>query len=156
MATEEAKLLAKYKQEQTETSSVSEGEMKRILAKEGLVPEDRPKPEEKAEPPKKASAVSRLIQGLMPALPKKEDMDKARKTNEYHDFVKLFQEKFGMGKPKQKEIDEAKRKLENKYKAFQEHSEELDKGDTNMALFKNVILLSNFLEIAERSYRCNE
>lgn len=141
MATEEAKLLAKYKQEQTETSSVSEGEMKRILAKEGLGLEEGQKPEEKVQQPKKTSAVARLIQGLMPALPKKEDMEKARKTNEYHDFFKLFQEKYGIGKPKQKDVDEAKRKLESKYKTFQEHSEEIEKGDTNMALFKNVILL---------------
>ena len=132
----ESELVKKYKAEPTETSSVSEGELKKMLAMES-VPESGAHPVEVEA--KKGEALMRLLRGAMPPMPREEDKEKARGTPEYADYVKEFDEKYGKNKPKQREVDEVTRRLDRRFQILSEHNKELERSDCDILLYKNKI-----------------
>lgn len=146
----ESELVAKYKGEPTETSSVTDEEMKKMFAQGQMPGEEGKKPEEM-----KGSAIAALLRG-MPPLPKKEDMEKARKTQEYADYTKQFDDEFLKGKPKQKELESATRKLDHKFHLLTEHNKEMERSDCDVLLYKNVILITHDLENTKGLRRCYE
>jgi uncharacterized protein YegL/uncharacterized coiled-coil DUF342 family protein len=132
----ESELVQKYKAEPTETSSVSETELKRMLAAEAVPGESKPAGEAEA---KKGEVLMKLLRGSMPPMPREEDKVKARTTPEYGDYIKEFDEKYGKGKPKQREVDEVTRKLDRRFQIMTEHNKELERYDCDILLYKNKI-----------------
>ena len=128
-------LLEQYRGEPSETSSMTEGEMKKILEKEGIAVEEK-----KQEGEQKGGLLGTLRRGLMPTMPKPEDMEKARKTPEYSELMKKFEEEYGKDRPKQRDIDDIGRKLDNRYKILHEHTGEVGRSDCDMQLYRNKIL----------------
>lgn len=118
-----------YRAESSETSSINEGELKKILTSEGFPTEEGK--EESGDKP---------ILKVMPTLPKEEDMKKARLTPEYDDFVRKFDAEYGKGKPKEKKIEETTHKLDTRYKVMSNYTEEVSKNDCEIQLYKNKIL----------------
>lgn len=128
-------LYEKYKGEPSETSSMTEGEMRRVLEAQGIKPE-----ETKLEGAQKVDVMKALVSRVLPPLPKAEDMAKARTTPDYPDFLKKFEDDYGKGKPKQRDVDDMSRKLDSRYKVMQDHATEVGRSDTDMQLYKNKIM----------------
>ena len=126
--------LEQYQLEPSETSSMTEGEIKGVLEKAGLLQEEK-----KNSKGTDQNILQRILARGMPSLPPKEDMEKARRTTDYADLQRKFDDTYG-SRPKPRDIEDAKRKMDNKYNLMNEHANEISKGGCDIQLYKNKLL----------------
>lgn len=116
--------------ERTETSEADQAETEAMFAREGL-----PVPEE-AKTSGPGSAINMISRGMMPMLPREEDIARARMKEEYPMYTKEFDRKF-KGYPKDQAaalVD----KLNNRYSVMSGFAKEAETGDTNVNVLKSV------------------
>ena len=134
-----AKLYEKYKLEPSETSSMSEGEMRTVLTKEGITIErsrivvEEIKTTENTTPA--LSAVQKLLRGSMP---RAEEISKGKKTPKYTESVKKYDSDF-QSLPSKRELEDMSRRIDNRLKQAQDHPVEASNESCDLKLYRNKV-----------------
>lgn len=123
--------LARYKEEASETSSIPDEELNRILTSE--IREFKDMPEGMTSDFTALKYVKNLPQPSTVAI------ERARRDPEYVKYTKEFEEKFGKDAYDPMEIERVSKKLDSNFKILQEHTKEVERKDCDLMLYKNKI-----------------
>ena len=131
MTVTQSVLVSKYKDEVSETSSIPDEELNRILTRD-IGGEFKDMEGMGAD-----FSTLKYVKNL--PVPNATVIERAKRDPDYNAFTKQFEERFGKDAYNPEEVDRVTKKLDSNFKILQEYNKEVERKDCNITLFKNKI-----------------
>lgn len=131
MTTTQSAAVFRCREEPSETSSIPDEELNRILTSE-IQREFKDMPAGASIDPMSVKHLQNLPQVSAEAI------ERLHRNPEYKKHVEVFEKQYARVPYDPMEIDCATKKLDSSFKVLQEHTKEIEKKDCDLLLYKNV------------------
>jgi hypothetical protein len=135
MTTMQSVVIARYREEASETSSIPDEELHKILTSE-IQRDFKDLPEAIGLDPMNIKHLRNLPQVST------ETIGKAHRDPSYNKYIEEFQ-KIHKTSYDPKDVEQIGKKLDSNFKILQEHTKEVERKDCDLMLYRNVRFLAN-------------
>lgn len=124
-------VITRYREEASETSSIADEELHRILTSE-IQRDFKDLPEGVGFDPMNIKHLRNLPQASTEAI------ERAHRDVNYKTYMNEFEKQYGKTAYDPIEIDRVSKKLDSNFKILQEHTKEVERKDCDLMLYRNV------------------